>query len=100
MSAQEDLIAAWSLKTGCRRKFEIDCKPFLPEGATMVSLVPAPPAGCPIVFEAVNFFQSGTVAQFFASVPDGATLGHYRVEAKVEHTGGESDKQYFEIRVE
>lgn len=98
--SQEDLFASWSIKAGCRRKYEVDCKPFLPDGATMQSLVVTPPAGCPVVFEAVSFFQSGTVAQFFASVPDAGPLGYYRVEAKVEHSGGESDKQYFQMRVE
>lgn len=100
MSVKEDIIAAFSLKNGCRRKYEFDCRPFLPDGATMTSFVATPPAGCPIVFEAVSFFQAGTFAQFFASVPGGTPPAFYLIEAFVEHTGGESDKQYFQMRVE
>ena len=101
--AQEDLFAAWSIKRGCRRKYDVDCKPFL-EGDTVApgGFVITPPAGCPVTFEPVSLFEGNTVAQFYANAPDDAAFGYYRCEVKITtvNGGGESDKQYFQMRVE
>jgi hypothetical protein len=98
--SQKQLFAGFDLEPGERLDFDVDCRPWLTGTATMAGFVITPDnAACPVTFEAVSFFESGRLAKFYASVPDGTARAAWRCKVRLTDDQGRVGNQYFQMTV-